>query len=547
MCSILALLDLHGDPVPLRARAVRLSRLQRHRGPDRSGIYATDRAVLAHERLAIVDVLHGAQPLLSPDGAQALAVNGEIYNHRELRAGLRQPYAFRTESDCEVILALYRERGADFLDALNGIFAFVLFDAARDRYLIARDHLGIVPLYIGRDAEGTLHVASEMKALVPVCPDVREFPPGHVLDSSVDAEPRPWYIRAWREYEAVRGGPTDPTGVRASLEDAVRRQLMCDVPYGVLLSGGLDSSIIAALARRFADEGGDARPLHSFAIGLPGAPDLAAAREVAAHVGTEHHELHFTAQEGIDALPEVIHHLETYDVTTIRAATPMYLMARQIRAMGIRMVLSGEGSDELFGGYLYFHRAPDPRAFHEETVRKLDRLHLYDCLRANKAMAAWGVEARVPFLDREFVDVAMGIDPAEKMAGPGKMEKHLLRQAFADMLPASVAWRQKEQFSDGVGYGWIDSLRTHAGAQVSDGEMAGAAERFPHNPPATKEAYFYRAIFAEHFPLDACAECVPGGRSVACSTPEALAWDASFAAHADPSGRSVRGVHARAY
>ncbi|HEV3052287.1 MAG TPA: asparagine synthase B, partial [Longimicrobium sp.] len=507
-------------------------------------VFSCAGVVVAHERLAIVDVLHGAQPLRSADGELALAVNGEIYNHRELRAGLRQPYAFRTESDCEVILALYRERGADFLDALNGIFAFVLFDQARDRYLIARDHLGIVPLYLGRDADGTLHVASEMKALVPVCRDVREFPPGHLLDSAVDAEPRPWYVRAWREYETVRGGPTDPAIVRAALESAVERQLMCDVPYGVLLSGGLDSSIIAALARRFSDRG---RPLHSFAIGLPDAPDLAAAREVAAHVGTQHRELHFTVQEGIDALAEVIHHLETYDVTTIRAATPMYLMARQIRAMGIRMVLSGEGSDEIFGGYLYFHRAPDPRAFHEETVRKLDRLHLYDCLRANKAMAAWGLEARVPFLDRDFVDVAMQLDPAAKMAGSGRMEKHLLREAFADALPASIAWRQKEQFSDGVGYGWIDSLRAHAEAQVSDAQMAEAAERFPHNPPATKEAYFYRAIFAEHFPLDACAECVPGGRSVACSTPEALAWDASFAAHADPSGRAVRGVHASAY
>ena len=544
MCSILALLDLKSDPAPLRARAVRLSRLQRHRGPDRSGIYATDRAVLAHERLAIVDVTTGAQPLLSADGAQVLAVNGEIYNHRELRASLRHPYPFRTRSDCEVILALYRERGADFLDELNGIFAFVLFDAARDRYLVARDHLGIVPLYVGRDADGTLHVASEMKALVPVCPDVREFPPGHLLDSAVDAEPRPWYVRAWREYEAVRGGPADPAVVRAALEDAVERQLMCDVPYGVLLSGGLDSSIIAALARRFSDRG---QPLHSFAIGLEGAPDLAAARQVAAHIGAAHHELHFTVEEGIDALPEVIHHLETYDVTTIRAATPMYLMARQIRATGIRMVLSGEGSDELFGGYLYFHRAPDARAFHEETVRKLDRLHLYDCLRANKAMAAWGVEARVPFLDREFVDVAMQLDPAAKMAGPGRMEKHLLREAFQDVLPASVAWRQKEQFSDGVGYGWIDSLRAHAEAQVSGAQRAEAAERFPHNPPMTREAYFYRAMFGEMFPLDSCAECVPGGRSVACSTPEALAWDASFAAHADPSGRAVRGVHASAY
>lgn len=554
MCSILALLDLKSDPAPLRARALRLSRLQRHRGPDWSGIWTHERAILAHERLSIVDVLHGAQPLLSPDESSALAVNGEIYNHRELRASLREPYAFRTDSDCEVILALYRERGTDFLDALNGIFAFVLYDAARDRWVIARDHMGIVPLYTGRDAEGTLHVASEMKALVPVCDSVAEFPPGHVWDSEA-GEPVRWYSRAWRGYDAVAGAPAETAAVRASLEDAVRRQLMCDVPYGVLLSGGLDSSIIAACARRFAarrveDDGRSEAwwpQLHSFAIGLEGAPDLLAAREVAAHIGTVHHELHFTVQEGIDALPDVIHHLETYDVTTIRAATPMYLMARRIKAMGIKMVLSGEGSDEIFGGYLYFHRAPDARSFHEETVRKLDRLHLFDCLRANKAMAAWGVEARVPFLDREFMDVAMGIDPAAKMAGPGRMEKHLLREAFADLLPASVAWRQKEQFSDGVGYGWIDSLRAQAEARVSDAEMAEAELRFPHNPPATKEAYFYRALFAEHFRLDSCAECVPGGRSVACSTPEALAWDASFAASADPSGRAVRGVHASAY
>jgi asparagine synthase (glutamine-hydrolysing) len=554
MCSILALLDLRSDPAPLRARALRLSKLQRHRGPDWSGIWTHPRAILADERLAIVDVLHGAQPLLSPDEAVALAVNGEIYNHRELRASLRQPYAFRTESDCEVILALYRERGTDFLGDLNGIFAFVLYDAARDRYVIARDPMGVVPLYTGRDAEGTLHVASEMKALVPVCESVAEFPPGHVWDSEV-GEPVRWYRRAWRRYDAVAGAPARPAAVRAALEDAVRRQLMCDVPYGVLLSGGLDSSIIAACARRFAarrvEDGGRSEAwwpqLHSFAIGLEGSPDLRAAREVADHVGTVHHELRFTVQEGIDALPDVIHHLETYDVTTIRAATPMYLMARRIRAMGIKMVLSGEGADEIFGGYLYFHRAPDARSFHEETVRKLDRLHLFDCLRANKAMAAWGVEARVPFLDRDFLDVAMGMDPAAKMAGPGRMEKHLLREAFADLLPASVAWRQKEQFSDGVGYGWIDSLRAHADAQVSDAEMAQAEVRFPHNPPATKEAYFYRALFAEHFRLDSCAECVPGGRSVACSTPEALAWDASLSAVTDPSGRAVRGVHASAY
>jgi len=554
MCSILGILDLRSDPSVLRARALRLSKLQRHRGPDWSGIYATDDAILAHERLAIVDVLHGAQPLLNEGGTHALAVNGEIYNHRELRAGLRDPYPFRTESDCEVILALYRERGPDFLDELNGIFAFVLYDAERHRYLVARDHLGIVPLYTGRDEEGNLYVASEMKALVPVCRSVQEFPPGHVLDSEV-GEPRRWYRRDWREYDAVRGGAADPAALREALEESVRRQLMTDVPYGVLLSGGLDSSIIAAAAKRFADrrveEEGRSPAwwprLHSFAIGLEGAPDLRAAREAAGHIGTVHHEFHFTVQEGLDALSDVIHHLETYDVTTVRAATPMYLMARRIRAMGIKMVLSGEGSDEIFGGYLYFHRAPDARSFHEETVRKLDRLHLYDCLRANKAMAAWGVEARVPFLDREFLDVAMRVDPAAKMAGPGRMEKHLLREAFADALPASVAWRQKEQFSDGVGYGWIDSLRAHAEAQVSDRELEGARYRFPHNTPATKEAYFYRSLFAEHFPLDACAECVPGGPSVACSTPEALAWDASLAAVTDPSGRAVRGVHASAY
>lgn len=554
MCSILAVLDVKSEPAPLRARALRLSKLQRHRGPDWSGIYASDRAILAHERLAIVDVLHGAQPLLNEGGTHALAVNGEIYNHQELRASLEQPYPFGTDSDCEVILALYRERDTAFLDDLNGIFAFVLYDAERDRYLIARDHLGIVPLYMGHDEHGNLHVASEMKALVPVCRTVSEFPPGHLLDSEV-GEPRQYYHRAWRDYEVVRGSPSEPTTVRQALEDAVRRQLMCDVPYGVLLSGGLDSSIIAATAKRFAsrrveDEGRTEAwwpQLHSFAIGLEGAPDLRAAREVAEFIGSVHHEFHFTVQEGLDALSDVIYHLETYDVTTVRASTPMYLMARRIRAMGIKMVLSGEGADEIFGGYLYFHRAPDPQSFHDETIRKLDRLHLYDCLRANKAMAAWGVEARVPFLDKDFLDVAMSIAPKAKMAGPGRMEKQLLREAFANVLPASVAWRQKEQFSDGVGYGWIDSLRGFAEAQVSDRELANARYRFPHAPPATKEAYFYRTLFAEHFPLESCAECVPGGPSVACSTPEALAWDASLAAVTDPSGRAVRGVHQQAY
>ena len=554
MCSILGILDVDGDAATLRGQALRLSKLQRHRGPDWSGFYAGDRAVLAHERLSIVDVTHGAQPLANAAGTHVLAVNGEIYNHRELRAGLEAPYDFQTESDCEVLLPLYRDHGADFLDQLNGIFAFVLVDTERDRYVVGRDPLGIVPLYTGRDDRGHLYVASEMKALVPVCRTVEEFPPGHVLDSEVGT-PVPYFTRDWRDYEAVENGPTDPALVREALEAAVRRQLMSDVPYGVLLSGGLDSSVIAALTAQLADrrvEDDGASPawwprVHSFAIGLDGSPDLAAARVAAEHIGTEHHELHFTVQEGLDALSDVIYHLETYDVTSIRASTPMFLMARRIRAMGIKMVLSGEGSDEIFGGYLYFHRAPTARAFHDETVRKLDRLHLYDLLRANKSMAAWGVEARVPFLDKEFVDVAMRLDPAVKMAGPGRIEKHVLREAFADLLPPEIAWRQKEQFSDGVGYGWIDSLREHAEATVTDRELEHAPVRFPYAPPITKEAYLYRTIFEEHFPLASCAACVPGGPSVACSTPEALAWDASLRDVTDPSGRAVRGVHEKAY
>ncbi len=554
MCSILGILEPHGAADDLRATALRLSKLQRHRGPDWSGVYESDRAILAHERLAIVDVLHGAQPLTDEAGTVALAVNGEIYNHRALRDGLATPYPFQTDSDCEVLIPLYRELGADFLDRLTGIFAFVLYDAGRDRYLIARDPYGVMPLYTGRDEHGTLYVASEMKALVPVCQQIEAFPPGHVWDSEV-GEPQRYYTRDWWTYEAVEGNDADPAEVRAALEAAVKRQLMTDVPYGVLLSGGLDSSVIAATAKRFAArrvEDGDETEawwpsLHSFAIGLEGSPDLAAAQEVADFIGTEHHAFHFTVQEGIDALSDVIYHLETYDVTTVRAATPMYLMARRIKAMGIKMVLSGEGSDEIFGGYLYFHKAPDARAFHEETVRKLDRLHAYDCLRANKAMAAWGVEARVPFLDQEFIDVAMRLNPAAKMATDGKMEKHILREAFEDTLPASVAWRQKEQFSDGVGYSWIDSLKAYAEEQVTDEQLGRAAFRFPINTPDTKEAYLYRTYFAEHFPQDACAQTVPWEKSVACSTATALEWDAAFASAADPSGRAVRGVHADAY
>ena len=552
MCSILSILELDPAQPPPRALALELSRLQRHRGPDWSGVYEGPRAVLAHERLAIVDVESGAQPLYSPSGKQILAVNGEIYNHRELEAPFQGEYPFRTKSDCEVLLPLYLAHGSDFIDRINGIFAFVLYDEDEDRYVIARDHMGIVPLYTGYDEEGRLYVASEMKALVGACRTVSEFPPGHVLDSA-EGTVRPYYERPWRSLDGAREAPSKER-LRESFEAAVHRQLMSDVPYGVLLSGGLDSSIVSAVAQRFArnriedDDRSEAwwPRLHSFCIGLEGSPDLASARLVADHIGTVHHEFHFTVQEGLDALGDVIYHLETYDVTTVRAATPMYLMARRIKAMGIKMVLSGEGADEIFGGYLYFHKAPNPAAFHEETVRKLDRLHLYDCLRANKSMAAWGVEVRVPFLDKEFMDVAMSMDPAAKMPAGG-IEKRILREAFEDELPHEVAWRQKEQFSDGVGYSWIDSLKEYAEESVSDRDLQNAHFRFPHNPPASKEAYLYRRIFETHFPLPAAAQTVPGGPSVACSTPEALAWDGALAQTIDPSGRAVSGVHNEAY
>lgn len=554
MCSILGILDFEGDSAVARSRALELSRLQRHRGPDWSGVWANDHVILAHERLAIVDVLHGAQPLVSPDGRYVLAVNGEIYNHAGLR--LETPeYEFQTDSDCEVIIPLFHRFGPEFIERLNGIFAFVLHDAERNRTIIGRDAIGVIPLYTGIDAAGTMYVASEMKALTPVCRQVSEFPPGHLLDSTNGVDPVRWYDPAWRDFEAANGGPRDPAIVREALETAVHRQLMSDVPYGVLLSGGLDSSVIAAIAARFADrrvEDDDRTPawwprLHSFAIGLEESPDIAAAGEVAQHIGTVHHAFTFTIQEGLDALRDVIRHLETYDVTTVRASTPMYLMARRIRAMGIKMVLSGEGADEIFGGYLYFHKAPDPRGFHEETVRKLDRLHLFDCLRANKSMAAWGIEARVPFLDTDFLDVAMSLDPEIKMVKQGRLEKQILRDAFAHLLPESIARRQKEQFSDGVGYGWIDALKDHAAGSVSDADMERAAFRFPVNTPDTKEGYLYRSFFEEHFPLESAARCVPGGKSVACSTPEALAWDASFEGSADPSGRAVRGIHRDSY
>lgn len=548
MCSILGLFAPAGDATELRSGALAASRRQRHRGPDWSGVWADDHVLIAHERLAIVDVESGAQPLVSPDGRVVLGVNGEIYNHRELRAETAE-YGYRTGSDCEVILGLYERHGSDFLARLNGIFAFVLWDAARQRYLVARDPVGVMPLYYGHDDAGRLWVASEMKALVDRCPDVAAFPPGSCLDSDIGGI-RPFYRPVWRNFEYA-DQPADPASLRHALETAVHRQLMCDVPYGVLLSGGLDSSLVAAIANRFASrrvESDDAEAawwprLHSFAIGLEGSPDLAAARTAARFIGTQHHEFHYTLQEGIDALDDVVAYLETCDVTTVRAATPMFLLARRIKAMGIKMVLSGEGADEIFGGYLYFHKAPDARAFHAETVRKLDRLHLYDCLRANKAMAAWGVEARVPFLDLEFIDYAMHLDPELKMTGPKRPEKAILREAGTGLLPDEILWRQKEQFSDGVGYGWIDGLRDHAAATVSKTELASAAERFPVNPPATAEGYLYRSLFERHFPGEAAAKTVPGGPSIACSSPEAMAWDASFAGNADPSGRAVAGVH----
>lgn len=552
MCSILGVFDLRpgADLAPLRPLALSLSARQRHRGPDWSGVYTHPHCVLVHERLAIVDPAGGAQPLRSADGALALAVNGEIYNHRELERALTVPYAFQSGSDCEVINALYRECGADGIARLNGIYAFALWDAAQGRYLVARDPMGVCPLYWGHDADGRLWVASEMKALARHCADVAPFPPGHVFDSA-SGELVAFHEKPWREYEATQGVAVSPEALRAGFEQAVHRQLMTDVPYGVLLSGGLDSSLVAACAARFArqriedDDRGEAwwPRLHSFAIGLAGSPDLAAAEIAAKALGTVHHGFTYTFAEGLDALPDVIRHIESYDVTTVRASTPMYLLARRIKAMGVKMVLSGEGADEIFGGYLYFHKAPDARAFHEETVRKLDALHLYDCLRANKAMMAWGVEARVPFLDLEFLDLAMSMDAAHKMAGKGRIEKAVLREAFTGVLPDEILWRQKEQFSDGVGYGWIDGLKAHAEAYVSDAMLAQAALRFPVNPPQTKEAYWYRELFEREFPGEACARTIPGGKSIACSSPAAIAWDPAFAAAADPSGRAVAGVH----
>ena len=554
MCGIVAIFNIKEQTPELRAKALSMSKKIRHRGPDWSGIYCGGSAILAHERLSIVDPQSGGQPLYSPDKQQVLAINGEIYNHRDIRRRYEQTYAFQTGSDCEVILALYREKGIDFLEELNGIFAFALYDEAKDEFLIARDPIGVIPLYIGYDSDGTVYCASELKSLEGFCERYEPFLPGHYYSSREGKMVR-WYKRDWMTYEGAKSNPVPVSALHDALEDVVRRQLMSDVPYGVLLSGGLDSSVVSAIAKKFASRRVETDgqkeawwpQLHSFAIGLKGAPDLVKAREVADFIGTVHHEINYTIQEGLDAVRDVIYFIETYDVTTVRASTPMYLLARVIKSMGIKMVLSGEGADEVFGGYLYFHKAPDARAFHEETVRKLSKLYMYDCLRANKSLAAWGVEGRVPFLDKEFLDVAMRIDPQYKMC-PGKtIEKKIVREAFSDMLPESVVWRQKEQFSDGVGYSWIDTLKAVTAEAVSDAEMEHAADRFPINTPRNKEEYYYRSIFEEYFPSESAARSVPSVPSVACSTAEALAWDKAFQNMNEPSGRAVAGIHEEAY
>ena len=565
MCGIVAIFNVKEQTPKLRTKALGMSKKIRHRGPDWSGIHCSGSAILAHERLSIVDPESGGQPLFSPDGKQVLAVNGEIYNHKKIRERYKGRYDFQTGSDCEVILALYRDKGVNFLEDLNGIFAFALYDEEQDAFLIARDHIGVIPLYIGYNADGKVFVASELKALEGECERYEPFLPGHYYWSK-DPGMKRWYKRDWMEYDNVKDNTASSDAIRKSLCAAVKRQMMSDVPYGVLLSGGLDSSVISAITESYAERRieTDSRSrawwprLHSFAVGLKGAPDLAKARLVADHIGTVHHEINYTIQEGLDALRDVIYFIETYDITTVRASVPMYLLARVIKSMGIKMVLSGEGADEIFGGYLYFHKAPSAEEFHKETVRKLSKLHLYDCLRANKSLSAWGVEGRVPFLDKEFLDVAMRTNPKAKMcsvlpasrsgeADPkASIEKRIVREAFEDMLPEEVAWRQKEQFSDGVGYSWIDTLKKITSEAVTDEQMAHAEERFPINTPLCKEEYYYRSIFEEHFPSESAARSVPHEASVACSTAVALEWDEAWKNMNDPSGRAVSGVHENA-
>ena len=554
MCGIVCAFDLKQPSDVLRPQILEMSKKLRHRGPDWSGIYDSENAILAHERLAIVDPTSGKQPLTNSSEDLILAANGEIYNHQELRLPYESTYRFKTQSDCEVLLALYENEGKDFVKKLNGIFAFAIYDKKNDAYFIARDHMGIIPLYMGWDGNGTFYVASELKALEGICSKIELFPPGHYLYSN-DSTPTKWYNPEWENFDSVKENSTSIEDLHDALADAVHRQLMSDVPYGVLLSGGLDSSITSALAKKFSakrvesnDEQSAWWPqLHSFSVGLEGSPDLAAAQEVAKHIGTIHHEIKFTIQEGLDAIKEVIYHLETYDITTIRASTPMFLLARAIKSLGIKMVLSGEGADELFGGYLYFHKAPNAKEFHEETVRKLEKLHQYDCLRANKSLAAWGIEGRVPFLDKKFIEVAMKLNPKDKMITNDRMEKWVLRKAFEEYLPPSITWRQKEQFSDGVGYSWIDTLKNLVENKVSDEQIINANHRFPSQTPQNKEEFYYRTIFESHFPSDTAAMSVPSVPSIACSSPVALSWDIEFQNQNDPSGRAVSKVHEKSY
>ena len=545
MCGIVAVFDIKNS-IKLREQVLEMSRKIRHRGPDWTGIYNSKKAILSHERLSIVDPRSGKQPLYSKNKNLVLAANGEIYNHKELKNKLSIHYDFTTQSDCEIILALYTEKGTDFLSDLNGIFAFALYDEKTENYLIARDHLGIIPLYMGWDSEKNFFVASELKALEGYCKEIKIFPPGHYF-SSTNSQLTCWYECKWEKYDNVKNKSSNISLLKQSLSNAVKRQLMSDVPYGVLLSGGLDSSITSAIAKLYCEkrvETNDQKSawwptLHSFAVGLKNSPDLYAAKKASKHIGTVHHEIVFTIQEGLDAIKDVIYHLETYDVTTIRASIPMYLMARVIKSMGIKMVISGEGADEIFGGYLYFHKAPSAEEFHNETIRKLKKLHQYDCLRANKSLAAWGIEGRVPFLDKEFLDVAMSLNPNDKMISDKRIEKWILRKTFEDLLPKEIAWRQKEQFSDGVGYNWIDELKKIVNKEVSDNLYNNAQKRFPINTPLNKEEFYYRNIFESFFPSNSAAQTVPSEPSVACSSEIALKWDASFSGKNDPSGRSV--------
>ena len=605
MCGFVGAFDLNSGSQPLaeglkeelRSQILEMSKRIRHRGPDWSGVYTGENAILSHERLAIVDPLSGKQPLVSDDEKIILAVNGEIYNHKKLREEFASSYKFRTQSDCEVIIPLYKKfksagNFSAMIEKLSGIFAFALYDSEDDTYLIGRDEIGVIPLYQGWDKAGRYYVASELKALEGDCQTIEEFPNGCYLYSK-EGKPVRWYHRSWESYDVVKNSAraTDDKGevinpsvieqLRNGLESAVKAQLMSDVPYGVLLSGGLDSSIIAAVTQKYSKKRveSDSKEsawwpqLHSFAVGLEGSPDLVAAKKAADYIGTVHHEVHFTIQEALDALPDVIYHIETYDITTVRASTPMYLLARVIKSMGIKMVLSGEGSDELFGGYLYFHKAPNAKEFHEELVRKMSKLHLYDCLRANKSLMAWGVEGRVPFLDKDFIDIAMNLNPSDKMniklsdgkqrmpmsessnvnnfqqanGAKQRMEKWILRKAFEDLLPQDICWRQKEQFSDGVGYNWIDTLKKITEEKVSDAEFARRENRFPVNPPKTKEEYYYREIYSRLFPSDSAARCVPHEAGVACSTAKALEWDAAWKNADEPSGRAIAGVHNDAY